>query len=492
MEKEGAIYDRSAFGTTDLAFWNGLTEFGVMALKGAGDARIGDPDALFALALFASGDVRDMAVYTEYQNRMREFVVIVRPEIERQVSDFDRGRILYEKICLEFYRHRTINDELKGYDFNESRLSALFRSRKFNCVSSSLLYIICARYFGMKVKEVNIPSHVFVQLETREGRRVEIETTSRNGYDLKHDKESFDKQKQSWFKARGLPMPSFDDYKKRQTREPFFAIVQNMSNQHTAPGRMAECDRNRLSEAMGYCCPDIRGFEYNRLIAYNNEVLYLHKSGDSATARRFFAKVMPIVVNIRQSAPGDTVFLDLISVIELEYGYALFKQNDRDRAIETIYNVVNQVDPGMQNYILITNNASVIVQEIIQKGLKENNYEASIALADRFSMFRELKDHMRNMKYYAFGVWATSFWRKSDWKNTVEKLRNALDNTDNEENRKMVVRNIQGALYNHALECFNAGKMDEASSLLEQCRAEFGLESDGNRLLEKIKAGKKN
>jgi hypothetical protein len=487
---KSAAYDRTDFGTTDLAFWNGLTEFEIMALKGVGEARLGDPDALFALALFASGDVRDTAVYREYHKRIRDFVEHIRPAIEKQASDSDRGRVLYDSICRVFFRHRGSGDELRGYDFSESRFSAIFRNGTFNCVTSSLLYIICARSFGMKVKGVNIPSHMFVMLETREGQRIEIETTSRNGYDCTYTKERFDKQKESWFKARGLKMPAWEDYRQRQMLEPLVAVVQNMSNQHTSPARMAEVDRNRLSEAMGYCCPEIRTNAYNRLIVYNNEALYLHKVKDSATMRRFYAKVQPIVEETKLSAPEDTVFLDLLSVLELERGYLLFMQNYPDSAVEALYAVIDQINPGMQNNTLINNNAGVIVQEIIKKNIEEKKFEESIAIADRFFSFSDLQGYMKNMKCYVFGAWANDCWSKKEWKNTAEKLRLSLSFAEKDDDKQALVKNIRGATYNLALEYLTVRKHDEAGTIMMQCQEEFGLDDDGVRLLERIRSEK--
>ena len=483
--------DRTTYGTTALPFWNGLTDFEILALRGVDEARLGDPDALFALALFASGDVRDMSIYAAYRSRVLSFVNEVRPKIGKAASGFERGKVLFDECCLTFFKHRGDADELKGYEPAQSRLSEVLRTGKFNCISSSLLYIVLARYFGLRVKGVNIPSHAFVQLETGEGQTIEIETTSRSGYNLAHNAKSFDKLKNGWFKARGLQMPTYDDYLHRQILEPFEMVVSNMNNQHTSVDRMAERDRNRLCEAMGYCCPENRAYEYARLIAYNNEVRYLHNSGDIAAMQRFYAKILPIVSTIKNQAAPDTMFFDLISVLELEHGYMLFKKNDRAPAVEELYKVVHQVSPPMKNYGLVTNNASTIVQEIVENDLRENKFAEAAALADRFLSVKRLQGHMRYLKSFIFGAWANYFWAKKDWKNTLQKLRIALASADKEDNRKLLVGNIKGAFYNAALEYYAAGKMDDVVALLKRCKTEFGLEKDAEELLQKALAAKK-
>jgi hypothetical protein len=477
--------DRSSYGTTDLPFWSELTDFEIMALKGVEKARQGDPDSLFALAIFASGDVRDMATYSKYRNRLRMFVASVRPKITGQKSDFDRGKTLYDEMCGMFFKHRLMSDELKGYDCNQSRLSMIFSTGKFNCVSSSLLYIILARYFGMKVQGVNIPSHAFVQLETDQGKTIEIETTSRSGYNLKHDPKSYSELNKAWFDKRGLQMPTYNDYSNRQLLDPFSMVVHNMTNQHTAPDRMTERDRNRLCEAMGYCFPNDKSFEYNRLVTYNNESLHLHNAGDDATSLRFFKKIMPTVETVKKENGADTAFFTIITLLELEYGYVLSKASNRDTATEYLCNVVSRLSPNVKNYPLILNNIIAITQAMLEKDLRDSMFEASIARTDRFSSIKDLQTGMRSLKVYCLQKWASYFWAHKNWKGAIEKFGLALNYAEKKEVKNTIVDNVKAAFFNYAVEQYNAGRKGEAATLLKQCKSEFGLGSDAEKLLVK-------
>jgi hypothetical protein len=478
--------NRATFGATSLPFWNGLTVFDSLALCGADRARAGDPDALFALALFAAGDVRDTALYARYHQRMVDFVKEARPVIERKTSEYDRGKALYEECCRAFFKHRSVNDELKGYSSEQSKLSEIFKNSRFNCISSSLLYMIAARYFGMKVHGVVMPSHAYVRLEMSDGKSVDIQTTSRTGFDMVFNENSFKKLGKRWFTARGLRMPSPEDFHRREIEEPFVTVVQNMNNQHTAPGLMSVCDRNRLGEAMGFCCPDVKEFAYARLVVFNNEAAALHKMDDLPAYERFFSKLLPIVEEAVTRFPGDIAVKDLAAVLELEHGYLLFKQNEPSPAADELFAVAQKVSPAMKDYRLVMNNTSAIVQQLCQQLLQKENYGEAIALVKRFAAVNPLAADMRYYESYSYSAWATSFWTKKEWQRAIEKLRLALSLAEREKSRKTIVTNLQGAFGNWALALYEKKKFTEAAGVLAQCEKEVGLDRQGEVIREKI------
>ena len=174
------LIDRKNFGNSDLPFWSELTDFECETLKGIEKAKQGDPDALFALAIFASGNVRDTATYNTYHRKVQQFTKKIRLKIEKENDISTKGQILFDEMCSVFFIRSAVDNELKGYKFDQSRLSEIFKSNKYNCVSSSMLYIILARYFGLRVKGLIMPSHVFAQLETNKSKI--IESTERGSY----------------------------------------------------------------------------------------------------------------------------------------------------------------------------------------------------------------------------------------------------------------------------------------------------------------------
>ena len=57
--------------------------------------------------------------------------------------------------------------ELGGYDFNQARLTGIFTTGHYNCLSSAVLYVVLARAFGLPVRAAVVPTHVFVELGAR-------------------------------------------------------------------------------------------------------------------------------------------------------------------------------------------------------------------------------------------------------------------------------------------------------------------------------------
>jgi len=72
---------------------------------------------------------------------------------------------------------------LRRYDPTADGLDAVLERGEYNCLSASLLVGLMARAFGWEAQVVEIPSHVYVRLFI-EQRRIEVESTSRDGFDL--------------------------------------------------------------------------------------------------------------------------------------------------------------------------------------------------------------------------------------------------------------------------------------------------------------------
>jgi hypothetical protein len=88
-------YDRSGFGNAPFPFWMHLTPFEIRTLLDAEKAKAGDPDALLALALVASGNVRDSAVFLKHKDRIVRFIAGIRPDIDAQKDVWQKGYKLY-------------------------------------------------------------------------------------------------------------------------------------------------------------------------------------------------------------------------------------------------------------------------------------------------------------------------------------------------------------------------------------------------------------
>lgn len=440
------LVDRKNFGNSDLLFWSELTDFECKALNEIEKAKQGDPDALFALAIFASGNVRDTATYNTYHRKVQRFIKNIRPKIEKGNDITSKGQILFDEMCLGFYKRRAVDNELKGYKLGQSRLSDIFQSNKYNCVSSSILYIILARYFELMVKGLILPSHVFVQLESDKGKIIEIETTVKSGYNMPHDKAFFNKKRGEWFKQRNLVEASYEDYLRRNIVEPWELIAFNMNNQHTSEERMTTINRNRLHEAMGYIDSENANFQIMRLVVYNNEFLDMNKSEDINSLMRMYKKIALFLPGLQKKWSSNIDVLDRVLLVKHQYAKMLFKSGNTQEGITILYDVLQTLDEKQDNYKLILENSMAIITNTLITFNKENRYEESISLIHQFITFPITQNHLKLQEGITYEYWASYFNEKNEWNKAIEKFINAYTRAEKDEDKNRIIHNIKSML----------------------------------------------
>ncbi|HEV8376267.1 MAG TPA: transglutaminase family protein [Candidatus Polarisedimenticolia bacterium] len=100
-------------------------------------------------------------------------------EVSREVgqvrSSYRRARKLHDLL------HQRV---LRRYESTADGLDSILERGEYNCLSASLLYGLLGRALGLEVQVVEIPRHVYVRFLI-EQRRVEVESTARNGFDLR-------------------------------------------------------------------------------------------------------------------------------------------------------------------------------------------------------------------------------------------------------------------------------------------------------------------
>ena len=148
-------------GESSLPIWAPLTSFETKTLQRIDRARAGDADTLLALALIASGDIRDQMGYDRIRKRIQRFVQFHRTEILTQKTVYARGEKLLHAMYADFFAgggKGRRSELIGGYDAEQSQVSGIFRDGRFNCISSAILYIVLARYFDLNVEGV-VASH---------------------------------------------------------------------------------------------------------------------------------------------------------------------------------------------------------------------------------------------------------------------------------------------------------------------------------------------
>ncbi len=481
-------FNRESFGHSSLPFWYGLTPFERMALNRRDAAVAGDPEALFALAVFASGDVRDMDTYNKYLTRVKTFITGIRPAVEKADGAEQKGSLLFDAMCNTFFDQWAGGRELAGYRFDQSRLTEIFRSGKFNCISSSLLYIVCARYFNLLVKGVEIPSHIFVQLETEKGTVIDIETTVKNGYGIIHDEKFYSRSSQGWFRNRKLPQSTYRDYLQRKIHEPYILAVLNMFNQHTNPKRMATVDRNRLLEASGYLYPGNRLCVKNRLTVYNNEYVYFHKMNDYRTALRMYNAVNRFIDTLVTVWINDQAIAGYAAECMAQYYFTLLMNSREQDALAFLGEAVGLFKMPDSAIGILKNSLRIMTGNYVLKLSEQKEFNRGLTYLDHFTDIGAIADDFSSKKQFIYELWASSLWDTKNWEMAIDRYIKAIAFTDNSDDSLRLYDNIVAVYINWSNEFWNDGNWVQA---IEKCSSAFVYaksEDKSNKLSRNIAA----
>jgi hypothetical protein len=143
---------------------------------------LGDVSAgkLLDQVLQASG-IDDPERREDYRRTFETKLVELGRHLGRNRSPYHRARRLHDAL------HETL---LTRYAATADGIDAILDRGDYNCVSATLLYGIAARAFGLNMRVVETPRHIFLRLEV-DGREVDIESTSPTGFDFTGDLERF-------------------------------------------------------------------------------------------------------------------------------------------------------------------------------------------------------------------------------------------------------------------------------------------------------------
>lgn len=501
-------FDRAAFGKSPLPVWSALTAPEIRALANREKAAAGDPRALLDLAIFASGAPRSEAGYDSIHRQVEAFVARIRPQMEAEAGVYRKGLNLNQAMHAGFFLQAAppsgaaragahsdggaasnggAGSEGSGYDFDQSALVPIFATRKFNCISSAVLYVVLARHFNLKASGVILPSHAFAQIETPEGKVIEVETTMPAGFDWIHDEAFYRKKAIDWFRSRRLPPSSFRDYSERKIVAPHALIAYNMENQHTAPGRMAQVDRCRLEEARGYIDGGARDAQLGRLNFYNAEYLYLKERKDFAALERMFSTVTPAFPEIRRGWKDDAGMSNRLAWAYHEHAYVL---NELGRGLEGLPLVDSSLaclrkeeEHGPPVY---GNNVG-LVQTMAGKLGEEKKFSEAEAVLKRFPGLATEEPAFRKTFAWLYNKWAVDLWNKEDWEGTLARFEQQKEVSILSE-RKAVMDNMTNAYLNWAAGFQNEGDWPKTRQVLARCMDRLPEARKCRSLLEQIVA----
>jgi tetratricopeptide (TPR) repeat protein len=460
--------DCSDYGNSPFPIWSHLTEVEIATLKNADRARAGNPDALLALAIFASGDVREETSYASYRRQIISFVNSVRPAIDGKTNDKEKGRLLYAKLCGYFYGKAFWNNELSGYSYDQSKLSEMLGTRRYNCVSSTLLCLIVFRFFNLDVQGVMIPSHVFLELNAPDSGAVEIETTSRNGFDFKHTTDYFRRESGQWAKGRGLPPITAEEYRRRVLLSPFETVCNNMNNQHTSEARMAECDRDRLNEALDFLIPGNQLWQSNRLAVYNNSYIRFDAKKDSKSACRMFDKTAETISSFIDLNKNNRPMLDNIYLVQLARSIALVKNGRLAEGKNLADSVIILTDSGYKNRNVFINNACYVYGESGQSLIAARKFKETVQLYQTCPLPLRTTKQMRENIQYTYAMAIDDAFKSEKYREAIAFGIAALPYCTDEV-RKQIGESIQSSYLNLSRKYSMINDRMTAERVLKEC-----------------------
>jgi tetratricopeptide (TPR) repeat protein len=129
---------------------------------------------------------------------------------------------------------------LKGYVENQTRLDEIFRTGRYNCVSSAVLYAVFAAAAGLDVSGVMTKDHAFVTVKAGD-EFIDVETTNPIGFDPGNRREFHDR----FGTLTGYAYVPARNYRDRTTISQLELVSLILTN------RISELERrNRFSEAV--------------------------------------------------------------------------------------------------------------------------------------------------------------------------------------------------------------------------------------------------
>ena len=125
------------------------------------------------------------------------------------------------EFILDFL-HRNV---FRSYSKMQTRVDAIFVNGRFNCVSSSVLYMILCKAFGIEVSGVITEDHAFVMVHI-DGENIDVETTTAFGFNPGSRREFHDE----FGRLTGFTYVPAQNHHDRQTISPIELVSLIMSN----------------------------------------------------------------------------------------------------------------------------------------------------------------------------------------------------------------------------------------------------------------------
>lgn len=495
-DRQTLEFDRSHHGRSVFPLWSPLSKLEEFALSSQEQASQGEANALLAFYIVASGNQRDINFFHQTNKRIDEVLERAAKQLNRKKHPSQKAEIIYQAMHEQFFANDNSGNTLAAYDADQSQLTQVFSTQSFNCISSSLLYLVLARKLNLPVEGVLLPSHSYVQLQEK-NKNIEIETTSIYGFDVEHDQEYYDNTDQQWFAERNLEPTTYQDYLNREVVSAYELGLHNMWSQHTSPDRMSYQDRFRLAEIRAYLQHDDIVAQKNRLNFYLQELAHLNRELNLADTPRLVDIIDNYLAHQNDEQWHDPDYLSLKIGVQTEIALAKITGGNLEQGFRLAKQLIQQLDKDDSKQERLQNNLYVVLSHFIQKSLQANNQEQRRAYDDTYSSLRLSLIDVENgcvqnpACSHSFGQlyaqWAQLFWNQKDWRNAGRILTEYLQFNIDNENTPIFKQNAELAYVNDAKQILWDGEWEEALGRLESCVELLPFQTSCSKEIKHIK-----
>ncbi len=430
-----------------------------------------DWQELLELSLLGSGvSLEDK---NEFVELLRSWLLRLHRQVKAVGGDGISDYLLGEEILNSMYGF------LKEYQSLQTRMDVMFRDGSYNCVTSSLLYVVLARGLGLSARGVGTYNHSFVNVELADGRHIDVETTSRYGFDPGQKKEFLN----TFTQETGLVYVPKKKYQKRELlsdNEFVGLILQNrlyLLNQSRRDFRVLEqmiplaadlATLTQLEEAVQNFFSMVSQYSFR-----------LSQSGEVARALDFTDMVL-------ETYGSRKSLVKVRNIIAYNDVLSLLERADYDRAEERL--------ASYRQRTLLTeeSNAKLVLKlygDRFQRLLRSKNLDREQKIA-AFSALAKNSSFPEEQKQLYYRVLFQNEALELIRRNQYEKARQWMSrypDTSSQFYRKMLF-NIERSYivytYNHSLTHIKKGAYQEAEILLEEGLAQY----PGNPKLLKLQA----
>lgn len=469
-----SMLERSQFGEGPFPIWSPLSFFERQTISERFDAQAGDPDALLALYVLASGryEQRD---YEQMKKAIDGFIGKVRESTDKLLDPWQQGELLNGAMHHHFFgsSHSLKKDDdeppLAGkYDADQSALAPIFISQQFNCISSSMLYAVLARKLGFDGKGVMLPSHAFIELYL-DDKIAEVETTSPKGFDQHHD-EAFYQRAEEWFTPRGISPSTYADYLKRE-RIPFWQLAtRNMLHQHTHPHRMNAVDRGRLAEISALLDPDYEPAQQNRMHYISSEAGQLAEAHQWLDVQRLIERVLPtLIIDAAKFPNNDGLQHNLfwLHLMRIDAAANLGQSDAFISAIEAAWPLSITEERALQ----IKGRALEGSKLLLTKLAEREQFDQGPSLLAALESYLYGDSVFNQNAQWFYNVWARTYWQSKAWPDVIATIEDYLASPYLAEDTSSSEQNLASAYFNWVLSEIKAKRLDSASAIALQCTA---------------------